>query len=113
MFAFCAAKPWNGQNPGCPLSATRRIQTAGRAPMAFQIRRGAKSLRLLGAALLAIGFFGLAQGAAADIRQAPNSRTALEIPERFQPSDRFSGFIDDQSGASFLIVEMPAIAYEE
>ena len=81
--------------------------------MAFDIRRRAAALWLNGAALSAMALFGLAQSAAADIRQAPNSRTALDIPERFQPSDRFSGFIDDQTGASFLIVEMPAVAYEE
>jgi hypothetical protein len=46
-------------------------------------------------------------------RQAPNSRVAMELPESFAPSDRFSGFVDEKSGASFLVVEMPSVAYDE
>jgi len=47
------------------------------------------------------------------LRQAPNSRIAMEVAENFKASDRFSGFVDEKSGASFLIVEMPALAYDE
>jgi hypothetical protein len=46
-------------------------------------------------------------------RQAPNSRVAMEVPDSFIASDRFSGFVDEKSGASILIVEMPAVAYDE
>jgi hypothetical protein len=49
----------------------------------------------------------------AEPRQAPNSRIALDLGEAFTPSDRFSGFVDEKSGASFIVVEMPASAYEE
>ncbi len=51
--------------------------------------------------------------AQAEPRQAPNSRVALDLGGTFAPSDRFSGFVDEASGASFVIVEMPAAAYEE
>jgi hypothetical protein len=51
--------------------------------------------------------------ATAEPRQAPNSRVALDLGEGFAPSDRFSGFVDEKSGASFIVVEMPASAYEE
>jgi hypothetical protein len=76
-------------------------------------RRDGASLWPRRAAALAIALCAFASAGLADIRQAPNSRTALDVPERFTPSSRFSGFIDDESGASFLIVEMPAVAYEE
>lgn len=49
----------------------------------------------------------------AEPRQAPNSRVALELGESFEPSDRFSGFVDETTGASFVIIEMPPRAYEE
>lgn len=64
----------------------------------------------------AIGFllFGRTEeGFAQTLRQAPNSRIAMEMPESFTPSDRFSGFIDEKSGASFVIMEMPGAAYDE
>jgi len=53
------------------------------------------------------------QAPATPPRQAPNSHIAMEVPESFTPSDRFSGFVDDKSGASLLVVEMPAVAYDE
>lgn len=61
---------------------------------------------------LALASFAAA-GHADALRQAPNSRVAMEVPEGFTPSPRFSGFVDEASGASFLIVEMPAIAWDE
>jgi hypothetical protein len=68
------------------------------------------------AGLMALSMLVCAQtgaGLADAARQAPNSRVAIELPESFKPSDRFSGFVDEISGASFLVVEMPAVAYEE
>jgi hypothetical protein len=77
----------------------------------------AKPYRLTRWALSAMaGMFGLYAATAdgrAEPRQAPNSRVALELGEAFSPSDRFSGFVDEKSGASFIVVEMPASAYEE
>ena len=54
-----------------------------------------------------------APSAQAELRQAPNSRVAIDLDARFVPSNRFSGFTDEQSGASFIIVEMPPQAYNE
>ncbi len=46
-------------------------------------------------------------------RQAPNSRIALDLADTFKPSDRFSGFVDDNSSTSIVIIELPADAYEQ
>lgn len=46
-------------------------------------------------------------------RQAPNSRIALEVGTSFSASNRFPGFLDEKSGASFVIAEMPGAAYDE
>jgi hypothetical protein len=51
--------------------------------------------------------------AIAEPKQAPSSRVSLDLGPSFQPSDRFSGFVDESSGASFVIIEMPPQAYEE
>jgi hypothetical protein len=59
------------------------------------------------------GLYAATAGAQAEPRQAPNSRIALDVGEAFAPSTRFSGFVDAKSGASYVIVEMPASAYEE
>jgi hypothetical protein len=48
-----------------------------------------------------------------ELRQAPNSRIAIAPGDSFVPSDRFTGFVDEQSGASYVIAEMPAVAYDE
>jgi hypothetical protein len=47
------------------------------------------------------------------LRQASGSRVALAIGENFTPSDRFTGFVDENSGASVVIVELPAAAYDQ
>jgi hypothetical protein len=51
--------------------------------------------------------------AGAEPRQAPNSRIAIDLASSFTPSGRFSGFVDEASGASFVIIEMAPRAYEE
>ncbi len=85
--------------------------TARNGPLLLH-RLPAKLIPLLGA----LGLVLCAQSGpsvADEPRQAPNSRVALDVPASFLPSDRFSGFVDEKSGASFLIVEMPAMAYDE
>lgn len=42
----------------------------------------------------------------AEPRQAPNSRISLDLGKTFEPSDRFSGFVDKSAGVSFVIVEL-------
>ena len=60
---------------------------------------------------LALGAF--PAPASAELRQPPNSRIAIDIGDAFGPSDRFSGFIDAATQASFVMIELPAAAYEE
>jgi hypothetical protein len=52
-------------------------------------------------------------GARAEPRQPPGSRVAIDVGAAFTPSDRFSGFVDKSSGASFVIIQMPASTYDE
>ncbi len=63
------------------------------------------------AVLLATG--GVANARAEAYRQPPNSRVAMEIGGRFTASGRFTGFLDETTGTSFVIAEMPAQAYDE
>jgi hypothetical protein len=45
--------------------------------------------------------------------QAPNSRVVIDLPAAYAPSPLFSGFIDEGTGASFVVLELPAHAYED
>jgi hypothetical protein len=51
--------------------------------------------------------------AAARSTQAPNSRVTLDLPAGFTPASRYAGFEHTASGASFVILEAPAHAYEQ
>ncbi|MEO0729593.1 MAG: hypothetical protein AAFY64_04335 [Pseudomonadota bacterium] len=46
------------------------------------------------------------------LRQAPGSRVRLALPSSWAPSDRFTGF-QHPSGASIVILEVPAAAYPQ
>lgn len=50
---------------------------------------------------------------AAEPRQAPGSKLALDLPSSFLPSRNFTGFIDEAVGTSIVVLEMPAVAYEQ
>jgi hypothetical protein len=56
---------------------------------------------------------GLAAPAAAKIEQAPNSRVLLDLPPGYVASGQFSGFQHEEHGSSFVILEVPAKAYDE
>jgi hypothetical protein len=75
---------------------------------ASQLARGA---RILGLALLlgtvAPGF------AAATPQQVPNSRVVLDLPPGYTPSPLFSGFQDEATGVSFVILEAPVGEYDK
>jgi hypothetical protein len=86
------------------------IRSNLRAPAAKRYRL---TLRVLSAVAATFGLYAAVADVQAEPRQAPNSRVALDLGEAFTPSDRFSGFVDEKTGASFIIVEMPASAYEE
>jgi len=47
------------------------------------------------------------------LRQAPGSRIALAVDETFVPSDRFAGFVHEASGASFVLIDLPLVAFEQ
>ncbi len=49
----------------------------------------------------------------AGVRQVAGSRIALGIGDRFTPSDRFTGFVHDASGASVALVELPSTAFDQ
>jgi hypothetical protein len=46
-------------------------------------------------------------------RKPASGRISLRLGPSFRPSDRFTGFVDDNSSASFVILEFPAAAYEQ
>lgn len=65
-------------------------------------------------ALLALAVLAAsAMPATAKIEQAPNSRVLLELPPGYVASTQFSGFQHEGHGTSFVILEVPARAYEE
>jgi hypothetical protein len=68
-------------------------------------------------ALSALGFFFIRQRKTAaqpvEMRQLPGSRVALAVSERFQPSDRFNGYVHDGSGSSIIALELPVSAFEQ
>lgn len=50
--------------------------------------------------------------AAPPLRQAAGSRIALAIGDSFAPSDRFTGFVHEESGASIVLMELPFPAFD-
>jgi hypothetical protein len=46
-------------------------------------------------------------------RQIQGGRIAIDLGDAFTPSDRFSGFVDKSTGASFAVIELPATAYDK
>lgn len=46
-------------------------------------------------------------------QQAPNSRVVLDLPPGYTPSTLFSGFQNDSSGVSFIILEAPVGEYDK
>ncbi len=78
-----------------------------RRPRAMLHRPGGRSCRFVAVMLAALALIRLIPGAEAEPRHAPNSHISLDLDESFTPSDRFSGFVDRSSGASFVIIELP------
>jgi len=77
---------------------------------------------LIGCARTLLGAVGYAAAVlvplgAADVvaepRQAPNSRVVLDLPAGYVPAPMFSGFQNESTGASFLILEAPAAEYDK
>jgi len=51
--------------------------------------------------------------AQAEFRQPQGGRIAIDLGAAFTPSDRFSGFVDKSTGASFAVIELPGAAYDK
>ncbi|MDX2258217.1 MAG: hypothetical protein NW205_04805 [Hyphomicrobiaceae bacterium] len=49
----------------------------------------------------------------AAVQQAPNSRVIIDLPAGFEAASLFSGFQNDRTGASYVVLEAPRSAYEE
>jgi hypothetical protein len=86
------------------------IRRALGAPLAWN---GRACLAL--SAILAAAFALLAPvtQAQAVIRQSPGGRVVIDLGAAFTPSDRFSGFVDNSTGASFAVIDLPAAAYDK
>jgi hypothetical protein len=80
---------------------------------ASSARCGRAVLALSSFVVVAIALLAPISQAQAVIRQSPDGRVALDLGDAFTPSDRFSGFVDQSTGASFAVIELPAAAYDK
>ncbi len=62
--------------------------------------------------IAAVGFV-VAGAAQAEVKQAPASRVAVDLPAGYVPSRFFAGFLNENAGVSIVIVELPKGAYEQ
>lgn len=77
-------------------------------------RRGALHWRhALALAFSALLAFAAPPVAHAIQQQAPNSRVVLDLPPEYVPSPLFSGFQNETTGASYVILEAPAAEYDK
>lgn len=63
--------------------------------------------------LTLLGIIIAAMPAHAEYRQPPNSRIAIDLDKRFVPAPRFSGFVDPETGASYVMIQMPGASYDQ
>ena len=69
-----------------------------------------------GSAVLALAFLATMSASSlawATPQQTPNSRVVLDLPPSYSPSTLFSGFQNDASGVSFIILEAPVGEYDK
>jgi hypothetical protein len=84
-----------------------------RAPGASMARRGRAFSAWSSLVVAAFALLAPASHAQAEFRQTQGGRIAIDLGAAFTPSDRFSGFVDKSTGASFAVIELPAAAYDE
>ncbi|MGF1619949.1 MAG: hypothetical protein ACFCUR_04975 [Rhodomicrobiaceae bacterium] len=85
-----------------------------RAVEASSGRSGRAVHALTSVAVAALALLAPVSEAEAAFRQAPDGgRIAVDLDDAFTPSDRFSGFVDKSTGASFAVIELPADAYDK
>jgi hypothetical protein len=63
-------------------------------------------------AAVAIVVLAAASQAQAAFRQLPDGRIAIDLGANFTPSDRFSGYVDSATKASFAVIELPAATFD-
>ncbi len=67
----------------------------------------------LGLAAICAAIFSFRRRGSAALRAVPGSRIALRISGRFGLSDRFSGFVDEASAASIMVMDLPQPAFDQ
>jgi hypothetical protein len=99
----------------CGMILTMLPSIAPTSPDTTAVRRSRLRARGL-PAVLALAVL-VAMGASSIVwatpQQAPNSRVVLDLPPGYAPSTLFSGFQNDSSGVSFIILEAPVGEYDK
>lgn len=96
---------------GSPVSNGRSSPArSGALPVAREglLRFVSAALAMIAAAIFAAP---LVSAAPASLQQAPNTRVVIDLPQGFEPSRLFSGFQNDTTGVTFVILEAPRDAY--
>ena len=78
----------------------------------WRLGRGARSAIIAMALTVLMGMSAPAVVSATP-QQAPNSRVVLDLPPGYTPSPLFSGFQDEASGVSYVILEAPVGEYDK
>ena len=78
----------------------------------WRLGRGARSTAVAMALTVLMGMSAPAVVSATP-QQAPNSRVVLDLPPGYTPSPLFSGFQDEASGVSYVILEAPVGEYDK
>ena len=88
------------------------------APKPFEATAMRRMWRRVGRAAATLALTALVSMSAPPVvtaspQQAPNSRVVLDLPPGYIPSPLFSGFQNDNSGVSFIILEAPVGEYDK
>jgi hypothetical protein len=93
------------------------LPMAQKLPNVDALRRASGRLwhRVAAALLILAAIIGAGgpQSASASPQQAPNSRVVLDLPPGYVPSPLFSGFQNETSGVTYVILEAPVAEYDK
>src|SRR4029079_17569800 len=104
-----------GSLPPAPASPELPMPNAPKPTNAsplWRLGRGARSAIMAMALTVLMGMSAPAVVSATP-QQAPNSRVVLDLPPGYTPSPLFSGFQDEASGVSYVILEAPVGEYDK
>jgi hypothetical protein len=73
----------------------------------------AKTSWILALLLAVTAWAGPSSGVCAEVMQAQNSRVTMDVPAGFAKSAQFAGFQNDELQTSFVVVDMPAAAFDK